>query len=477
MTLDRSNPHRMRFVLPVLAVVASALLSAVARAQGDNRVSQTPATYRGHAPTFSHDVAPIFYANCTTCHRPSGLGPMSLLSYPVAKRYAARIRKAVDNGIMPPWHAESAHGVFSNDRRLSDADKATILAWIDAGAPDGDASELPPAPVYSDSWTGGTPDVVLSMAEPYAVPAKGTIEYQYFEVPTNFSEDKWVSTFEILPGSRKAVHHVLVYARAPRGAAPPPSPGTPTNGGQRERRVPLFTPDSGDYPDPPPPPPPRSEPRKEEPQRELGALIGATAPGTNVVTFPEGAALRIAAGTVLTFQMHYTAHGHDDQDKTSVGLTFAKVPVTDPVRATNFLNAAFVIPPGAKDYAVSSGITVRDTVRIWSMIPHTHLRGVRWEYELIHPDGRTEKVLSVPRYDFNWQTLYQFATPLLIPAGSRLHAVAWYDNSASNKHNPDPTKEVRWGDQTWEEMQYTAFFYSMGSGKPASSTSSGASKP
>lgn len=473
MKLDRSNPRRTHFLLRAFSLIAAALFSGVAGAQGESESGQPAATYHGHAPTFSRDVAPIFYANCTTCHRPSGLGPMSLLSYPVAKRYAARIRKAVDNGIMPPWHADSPHGVFSNDRRLSDAEKATILAWIDAGAPEGDARDLPPAPEYSDSWTGGTPDVVLTMAEPYHVPAKGTIEYQYFEVPTNFTEDKWVSTFEILPGSRKAVHHVLVYARAPRTAAPSPAQGAPSPGARPARRVPLFTPDSGDYPEPPPPPPPGSEPRREEPQRELGALIGATAPGTNVVTFPEGAALRVAAGTVLTFQMHYTAHGHDDQDRTSVGMTFAKGPVTDPVRATNFLNAAFVIPPGAKDHAVSSGITVRDTVRIWSMIPHTHLRGVRWEYELVHPDGRTEKVLSVPRYDFNWQTLYQFATPLLIPAGARLHAVAWYDNSASNKHNPDPTKEVRWGDQTWEEMQYTAFFYSMGSGKGAASVTGG----
>ncbi len=397
---------------------------------------------------------------------------MSLLTYEGAKRAATKIRKAVDAGIMPPWHADAPRGVFTNDRRLSESDKSTIIAWIDAGTPEGNANELPTPPVYPDSWTAGTPDEIVSMPETFHVPARGTIEYQYFEVPTNFTEDKWVSSLEILPGSRKSVHHVLVFARAPRPSSPS-SPAARKSDAPARKRVPLFTPDSGNIPSEPPPPTPSptaqtaTEQNHEEPQQDLGVLVGATAPGTNVVTFPPGTALKIAAGTVLTFQMHYTAHGHEDEDKTSVGFTFSKVPVTDQVRADNFVNANFAIPPGAKDYAISAGITVRDSIRIWAMIPHTHLRGVRWEYELVHPDGRTEKVLSVPRYDFNWQTFYMFASPLVIPAGGRLHAVAWYDNSAENRSNPDATKEVHWGDQTWEEMQYTAFFYSMGSGNGA----------
>ena len=476
MQLRTFQSRQTRSMALIPALVAIGALAGRVEAQAQRESTLAANSYRGHEPTFSKDVAPILYANCTTCHRPGGMGPMSLVTYAGAKRSAARIRKAVENGIMPPWQADSPHGVFSNDRRLSDGDKATITAWVDAGAPEGDPSDLPPAPVYPDSWTAGTPDVVLSMTESFNVPATGTIEYQYFEVPTNFTEDKWVSTFEILPGSRKSVHHVIVFARSPKAATPPASQGATADESRPAKRPPLFQPDSGDYPDPPPPPPPGSEPKNQEPERDLGALVGATAPGTNVVTFPAGAALRIPAGTVLTFQMHYTAHGHNDQDKTSVGLTLSKLPVSDQVRADNFLNAAFAIPPGAKDYLVSSGITVRDTVRIWGMIPHTHLRGVRWEYELIHPDGRVERVLSVPRYDFNWQTYYMFATPLVIPAGARLHAMAWYDNSATNKANPDATKEVHWGDQTWEEMQYTAFFYSMGA-KPKEQKTAESSKP
>ena len=208
------------------------------------------------------------------------------------------------------------------------------------------------------------------------------------------------------------------------------------------------------------------------PPRQLGTLIGSTAPGTNVVEFEKGTALRLRAGTVLTFQMHYTAKGHEMHDRTSVGFRFAAEQPEEEILASQFINGSLVIPAGAKDVAVSAAITATQPVRIWGLLPHTHLRGTRWQYKLEKPDGTSEVILDVPRYDFNWQTYYLFDKPLEVPAGGKITSMAWYDNSTSNKHNPDPTKDVKWGDQKWEEMQYTGFLYSVPSRrlKPAGGT-------
>ncbi|MBL8958975.1 MAG: cytochrome c, partial [Gemmatimonadetes bacterium] len=186
-------------------------------------VGVAPLTAQPHSavPTFTKDVAPILYKNCTVCHRKGGMGPMPLTTYDDAKRSAGEMRDAVGTGFMPPWHADAPHGTFSNDRRLSAADKQVIAAWVDAGTPEGNPADLPPAPVYPSSWQLGTPDVILKMPVPFEVPAKGTIDYQYIEIPTNFTEDKWVQAIEMLPGAREVVHHVIVYARPPA-----PAPGT-----------------------------------------------------------------------------------------------------------------------------------------------------------------------------------------------------------------------------------------------------------
>lgn len=402
-------------------------------------------------PTYARDVAPILFRNCTACHRPGGIGPMSLLTYADARDNSADIREYVSKGVMPPWHADAPHGTFSNERRLTDAEKQTIVRWVEGGTPEGNRRETPPAPTYSSSWTMGTPDAVFTMATEFEVPASGTIEYQYFEVPTGLTEDKWIDAIEILPGAREVVHHVLVYARPP-APAPGTTPPTPLPAVLVPRRdhSPPGTPPAG----------PVANPR---PRAGLGALVASLAPGTDVMTFPAGTALRLRAGTVLVFQMHYTAHGHPKRDRTSVGVRFAKAPPVEEIRASSFVNGRFVIPPGAADVQVPAEIGFRDTVRVWGILPHTHLRGTRWEYRLTQPDGRSEVVLSVPKYDFNWQTYYMFARPLEILPGGKLESIAWYDNSAANRANPDPTAEVRWGDQTWEEMQYSGFLYTVNS--------------
>ncbi|MBC8089487.1 MAG: cytochrome c [Phycisphaerae bacterium] len=408
---------------------------------------------RDAEPTFAEDIAPILYKNCTSCHHTGGLGPFSLVEYDSAKANLRDIRDAVSTQQMPPWHAAGEHGVFLNDRRLTENERALILRWVDAGGKSGNLKNLPPRPVYAAKWEIGTPDVVATMPNEFVVPAKGTIEYQYFEVPVNTTEDKWVQAIEILPGARDVVHHVLVYARVPDAAGGPPAPrpaGTPATPPLIVRNRQHGIPDDA----------PRSDPRNAPP-RQMGALIGTTAPGTNVLMFPKGTALRLRKGTVLTFQMHYTAHGHETPDRTSVGFRFASEMPDEEMFASAFFNGAFVLPAGAKDVEVPAEIGVSQPIKVWALFPHTHVRGTRWEYKLQKPDGTSEMILDVPRYDFNWQTYYMFAKPLDIPVGSMIKSRAWYDNSATNKHNPDATKKVTWGDQTWEEMQYTGFLYTV----------------
>jgi hypothetical protein len=432
MSVSRSLP----FVVGASFVVVSAAM--------------TPrAVSRSADPTFAEDVAPVLYKNCTSCHHPGGLGPFSLLDYDSAAPKLRKIKGMVASGRMPPWQAEGPRGMFRNDRRLTAEEKDLIIRWIDSGAKPGDPRNLPPRPTYQSGWSVGTPDLVVQMPDEFTVPASGTIEYQYFEAPTNLTEEKWVQAIEIMPGSREVVHHVLVFAKVP------PAPGsTPPARGTRPSRPPLFIrPEAHALPEPP-----RND---SAPPREVGALIGTTAPGTNVVEFPAGTALRLRPGTVLTFQMHYTAHGHEMRDRTSVGFTFAKEMPNEEIFATSFQNGGFTIPAGAKDYAVPGEIGVSQPVKIWGLFPHTHLRGTRWQYKLERPDSTSEIVLDVPRYDFNWQTYYLFTTPFEIPVGTKLTSMAWYDNSATNKSNPNPNVDVKWGDQTWEEMQYTGFLYSV----------------
>ena len=438
---------RLSRLLPLVVGAGAIAISAALNPEAGNA--------RTADPTFAEDVAPILYKNCTSCHHPGGLGPFSLLDYDSAAPKLRKIKGMVMSGRMPPWQAEGPRGVFRNDRRLTDQDRAMIIRWIESGAKPGDPKNLPPRPDYSGGWEIGSPDLIVKMQEDYVVPASGTIEYQYFEVPTGLTEEKWVRAIEIMPGSREVVHHVLVYAKVP---PPPPAAATPAPGAAPAsapaRRPPLFITNPA-YALP-------ERPRNDStPRRQLGALIGSTAPGTNVVEFPAGTALRLRPGTVLTFQMHYTAHGHEMKDRTSVGFKFASEMPNEEIFAAAFTNGAFTIPAGARDVAVPSEIGVREPVKIWGLLPHTHLRGTRWQYKLERPDSTSEIVLDVPRYDFNWQTYYLFATPLEIPVGGKLMSMAWYDNSTSNKDNPDPSVDVKWGDQTWEEMQYTGFLYSV----------------
>jgi hypothetical protein len=438
----------LTFSVVLLALVFAAAPSAQAPRATSGQAARPDSGQGSKAPTFAKDVAPILFKHCTTCHRPGEVAPMSLLTYEDARPWARSIRDQVVNGTMPPWHADPAHGRFANERRLTQAEKDVITRWVTAGAPQGNPKDMPARPAYAEGWTIGQPDAVVSMTTPYTLPATGEIEYQYFEMPTNFTEDKWVQAMEIRPGNRSVVHHVLVYARAPN----------------MTRRAPVFRPAN------PPPAPPsaaqlkamaEAKARGQQSSSSRGPLIAQIAPGTNATVFRPGTAMLVQAGSILTFQIHYTTNGEPATDKTSIGFKFATQPPVAEVRASAMINSRFVIPAGAANHPVESGLEFLEDVTIYSMAPHTHVRGRQWEYRLTYPDGRSEIVLSVPNYDFNWQTDYVFAEPLRVPKGAKLQAVAHYDNSKENKSNPDPTQPVYWGDQTWEEMQYTGIMFSV----------------
>jgi mono/diheme cytochrome c family protein len=441
------SPSPSRFAVFLILVAAIPAAIAIDAAWGDAHTAD---------PTYAEDVAPILFRNCAGCHHPGGMGPFSVLNYDTTVAYKDDIKDMVGDGLMPPWHAAGARGVFRNDRRLSDQDKQTILRWIATGAKRGDMKRLPAIPSFTSAWMLGEPDAIVSMSEEFPVPASGTVEYQYFQVKTDFTEDRWVQSIEIKPGETEVVHHVLLYAYVPPASMPAAQAGTAPGAAPAASQPPVFIRSKNErFEDPP-----RLDTLHPPPAR-MGSLVATYVPGTRAIEFPEGTALRLRPGTILTLQMHYTAHGHAMNDRTSIGFHFAKGEPAEEIRASQFLNGQFTIPAGAANVAIPAELGFGRAVRIWGLMPHTHLRGTRWKYELQKPDGTSEVILDVPNYDFNWQTYYMFAKPLDLAPGSKILSTAWYDNSPANKSNPDPTKDVHWGDQTWEEMQYTGFLYSI----------------
>jgi len=432
-------PMRSRILGASVALVIIAVCAWTVAAQGQAQNRPGQAT----VPTFSKDVAPILYKNCVTCHRPGEIGPMPLLTYEDAKPYRSEIRDHVATGQMPPWHANAAPGTFVNERRLTAAEKDTIVRWADGGAPQGNAADMPAKPKFAEGWQLGQPDVVLEMEKAYSVPASGEIPYEYFYIPTNFKEPKWIKSIEVRPGVREAVHHVLVFYRSEPDSTQPAV--IRRNAAQGREPIPAAFGSS----------PPRRPMTPNERQR----LISTYAPGTNPQVMPEGTALRLEAGGAIELQMHYTAFGTASQDRTKVGIIFAKEPARE-VRPMHFFNTTLELPAGASNVQVDADISFVAPATVWGIFPHTHLRGKKWQYNLELPDGSKKTILDVPNYDFHWQTYYMFKQPLEIPAGAKLVSSAWYDNSASNPANPNPKVTVKWGDQTWEEMQYTGVMFS-----------------
>ncbi len=407
--------------------------------------------------TFNKDIAPIIQNKCQNCHRPGEVAPMAFLTYKQVRPWAKSIREAVTSRQMPPWFADEKHSEFSNDPRLSQKEIDAIQAWVAGGAPEGDAKDLPPNPKFAEGWNIGKPDVVLPMTVDFNIPAEGTIPYKYFAVPTNFTEDKYVQFAEIRQGDRSHVHHVIVNVRYPdHGNLPEPGEINPAQLSSIRRN-------SGD-----------------RPADSDGRLVG-WAPGEAPLELRDGQAKLIKKGSVLIFQVHYTTNGETGKDRSSVGLIFSKAPVEKRVITAGAVQSSFVIPAGAPNHEVTSEFSFKEDSHIDSLHPHMHMRGKDFKYTLIYPDGKSKVLLSVPRWDFGWQLTYVFKEEIFAPKGSKLICVAHYDNSINNKFNPDPTKDVRWGDQTWEEMMigyvdYTLDKQDLRKQQPQAASSSSSSK-
>ncbi len=360
--------------------------------------------------TYHSRVSRIIQDNCAMCHRTGGVAPFSLESYTNASGYRGMIRYMVEERRMPPWFANPEHGEWKNDRTLSERDRRDLLAWIDAGAPEGD----PATAVRSVAWVEGwqldeEPDAIIQIPEPFPVPAEGVVDYQYVYVKTDFPEDRWVTKIEARPTQPQVTHHIIAYIDEP-----------------------------DDDPD-------------------QGIWLGATAPGVPPNVFPKNAGKRLPKGAWIKFELHYTPNGTAVEDQSMIGLVFADEKPEHEVVLAAAANTEFEIPPGAPAHEVVGEMKFSRAGLITAFLPHMHLRGKAFRYELVRPDGTEEIVLDIPRYDFNWQLTYEPKEPIRVEPGYILRGRAWYDNSADNPANPDPTITVRYGEQSFEEMMFGFF--------------------
>ena len=390
--------------------------------------------------TYYKDVLPVLQKNCQTCHRPGEAAPMSFLTYDSTRPWAKGIKTAVLTKKMPPWFADPHYGKFSNDRSLSQAEIDTLVAWADNGAAAGNPKEAPKPIEWFEGWRIGKPDVVLSMPIAFNVPASGTIDYQYIRIPTGFTEDKYVQLAEARPGNPQVVHHIIAFLREPDNPwMKDVAPGVPFVPRAQQRQ---------------------NEGQQNRNQRGEGGGIGSGdwlagyAPGTLPSVMKPGQAKLVKAGSDIILQMHYTATGKAATDISRIGITFATAKPTERVLMLAATTANFAIPPGDPNYQVDAKLTLQDDAMLLDLLPHMHFRGKSFEYRVTYPSGEKEVLLSVPKYDFNWQLTYDLAQPKLLPKGTVIECTAHYDNSANNPYNPDPTKEVRFGEQTWEEMMF-----------------------
>lgn len=469
------------------AVLAAAMASGV---------TMTAQQASGPAPTFNKDVAAILFENCVTCHRPDQTAPMALMSYKQVRPWARAIKEKIAKGEMPPWRADGRFGTFRNDRRLTPEQIQTIFAWVDAGAPEGDTPLSAELPDFKDGWThpsGRPPDFVIELAEPFNVPAAGELPNFtiYQELPPELKQkEHFLEAIQILPGVIPAMHHASFGIlplppgqKVGTGEAWPGGPIIP--GALLDAKTGKSVGFVGDA----------NEAAVAEGDRtaavvgagrrtEIGTRFCCYVPGGNFQQFRQGAGKRIPTDGYIAWGMHYTPIGKPVVDRTRVGLWFqnemsheiveistgvqthivqGKQLVDDeftPVRTSGVGNAGFpalpVIPPHTKDWAITAIRVFQDDVTLYTLWPHMHTRGKEMTYVLTYPDGREQVLLSVPKYDFNWQIFYELKEPLKIPAGSTIKTIGSYDNSVANKWNPAPQKEVYWSEQSWDEM-YVGF--------------------
>ena len=414
-------------------------------------------------PTFAKDVAPILFENCVTCHRAGEVAPMSLTTYAEVRPWARSIKTRVQTREMPPWHASVSESLpMRNDRSLSQAEITTIAAWVDAGAPEGNAGDLPPPPTFHAGWqnpSGRAPDIVVPMPVEYEIPATGMLEYVNFFSKLPLEEDVFIEAVEARPDNRAVVHH---FAAGTRNFAQAPPPGPV-----------MLGIDALNIPSP--------SPTADRPQRRGGGGGGGSivvyVPGAGFEQYPEGFGRRVSGGpnAYATYQMHYSMTGKPETDRSSIGLWLRQGTVDTELRDSTGAMGTIVaqgeeilwepgrpapltyanipnIPPFEEHFAATMIVPFTEDATVYSFNPHAHVRGSSFDYRVVYPDGREQVMLVVPQYDFNWQLLYVLEEPLQVPAGSTILVSARYDNSVRNKYNPAPQREVVWADQSWEEM-------------------------
>lgn len=369
--------------------------------------------------SYSNTIAPMLKDNCVSCHRAGGIGPWAMTDYNMVRGFSLMIREVLRTQRMPPWHADPAHGEFSNDRSLAPEQIKQLVHWIEAGSPRGEGPDvLAQQDKVWPVWGMDKPDVIIDIP-PTAVPASGTVEYQYKHVKNPLDKDVWVRATAILPSDRSALHHVITTF-----AMPGPD-------GKVSRRN----------------------------RGGISGGLGGYVPGMVTRNFPDGTGVLLPAGAIITFQMHYTSYGKESSDSSKLGLYFHDAAPKHKLDTTVFVNNRIKIPAYSNGHSETSTRTVKQDMLLYSMLPHSHFRGKASEFRAFYPDGTEELLLSVPNYDFNWQTTYQLETPKVIPAGTKVVHRTWWDNSATNPANPDPSRDVLWGEQSWDEMLFGTMSY------------------
>lgn len=368
--------------------------------------------------SYAEHVAPILIKNCVSCHREGGIGPWAMSDYNMVRGFSPMMREVIRTKRMPPWHADPAHGKFSNDRSMSNKEIQTLVHWIEAGSPRGDGPDVLAEyrPGWPE-WSLGVPDLVIDIPA-YEIPATGVVPYQFPTVTNPLDHDVWISAGEILPGSRATLHHVITRFYLPD----PNAKGNPRFG------------------------------------RRGGGLAGYV-PGTTGRVYPDDTGTLLPAGATIRFQMHYTPNGKAVVDQSRIGLYFHDEPPKYKLAGTALVNTKILIPANTKAHTESKSQVMKRDVLLYSLLPHSHFRGVASNFVAYYPDGTEEILLSVPAYDFNWQTSYILEEPKKLPAGTKVvHSTTW-DNSAQNPANPDPNRDVPWGQQSWDEMLFGAMSF------------------
>jgi hypothetical protein len=395
----------------------------------------TPSAIAGSKspPTFYKDVLPILQRRCQSCHH-AGEISMPLVTYADTKPWAESIAKSVEKKSMPPWFADPRFGQFSNNPSLTGRQIDTFIAWAAAGAPAGNPADAPPSRHWVTGWRISQPDKIFKMPVPVKIPAHGIVEYTYEIVPTGFKKNEWVQMAELRPSAWPLVHHAVVYIR------PPDSKWL--------RHAPVGVPFTASS---------LKDPQDRRDARWTDSpLLLVYAPGSPPDEWPDGLAKFIPRGSDLVFQVHYMPDGHRESDQTSVGLVFAKKAPRRRVITLQLTNSSFLIPPEASNFRVEAWGTLPNNATLLDIFPHMHLRGKKFEFNIVRENGKVERLLLV-NYDFRWQLHYELAKPLKLKAGTKLQAISWYDNSWNNPNNPDPNAAVRWGDYDFNEMMIGFF--------------------